>query len=72
MGKKRILYVVLAVSLILNCTFLFAGCIGSWDLSTFFEKDSKGSAQDSVTDQSGASEGPMLPAIWRKLKKSSD
>ncbi len=57
MGKKRILYVVLAVSLILNCTFLFAGCIGSWDLSTFFEKDSKGSAQDSVTDQSGASEG---------------
>ncbi len=40
MGKRRFIYLILAVSLILNCTFLFAGCFGNWNPSSFFEASS--------------------------------
>lgn len=56
MGKKRILYVILAVSLVLNCTFVFAGCTGSWKLSALLESVSDGDSQtDGEEDQGGTS-----------------
>lgn len=55
MGKKRILYVILAVSLVLNCTFVFAGCAGSWNLSTLFESISAGDSQTTGEVSQGGS-----------------
>ncbi|WP_346698247.1 S41 family peptidase [Catenibacillus scindens] len=47
MGKKRIVYAVLAGSLVLNCMFVFAGCMGSWDFSSFFQAQDQGGQEES-------------------------
>ena len=47
MGKKRIVYAVLAGSLLLNCMFVFAGCMGSWDFSSFFQAQDQGGQEES-------------------------
>lgn len=54
MGRKRFLYVVLAVSLILNCTFLFAGCMGPWDFSGLFDTASGQTQTDGGQDPTGS------------------
>ena len=77
MGKKRILYVILAVSLVINCTFLFAGCMGSWDLQSFLENSSSESSQEtgSGEDDGQGTTGGMADAsshakeIEEKLSK---
>lgn len=75
MGKKRSLYIILAVSLIANCIFLFAGCTGWWALPMTQQAQNKETAaQSSAADDPAGSDGKADASkysreINEKLKK---
>lgn len=66
MGKKKIVYVVLACSLIVNCMFLFAGCMGQLDISSIF---SGRSDQEPVYETGEANSANNASEIREKLSK---
>lgn len=69
MGKKKIVFVVLACSLVLNCMFIFAGCMGQWDFSSLMNGFSQ-SGEDEIVYETGEADASSHAAqIQEKLSK---
>lgn len=68
MGKKRSLYIILAVSLLVNCIFLFAGCSGWWALPSnrLTQSRENSTTQNATTDPSTSSDGKADASKYTK------
>ncbi len=69
MGKKKIVSVVLACSLVLNCMFIFAGCMGEWDFSSFMEGFFQSGTDEIVYETGEANSSNHSTEIQEKLSK---
>lgn len=67
MGKKRSIYIILAVSLLINCVFLFAGCTGWWMIpSNRQAQNSENTTANNSSGQQAVSDGTANASKYSK------